>query len=566
MLLSKALWALLPLVCALAQDYPLGPLSFRQPVPQGKLTKQSWTSKMYPGSTRDYWVYVPAQYKPEGAAAVMVFQDGAGFVAEDGAWRVPTVFDNLIQRGEMPVTIGVFIDPGVLPARTPGGQPRVNRSHEYDSVTDWYARFLLEEILPEVGKSYNLTADANLRAIAGSSSGAICAFTVAWQRPDAFRRVFSAIGSYTNLRGGQIYPSLIRKTEPKPLRIFLQDGSNDLNTFAGDWFLSNQDMLSALRYAGYDVAHAWGSEAHNSRHGGSILPDVLRWLWREPERPIAKSKGGRGDRQYSVLLTDPDRGWEPVSAGHKFTEGPAVDKAGNVFFSDIPNHRILKIGVDGQVSVFKEDTGEANGLMFAPDGRLYACQDGRKRIVAYAPDGKEAVLAEDVNSNDIAVTRRGEVYFTDPLHRRVWLIDAQRNKRVVHEGIAFPNGVRLSPDDAFLIVADSASRWVRSFQVQPDGSLAGDEPFYRLETMDESSQTNADGMAFDSEGWLYVTSNIGIQVFDTQGRLAAILDKPQPGSLSNLVFAGPNRDLLYATAGDKVFRRPMRRKGPPSPQ
>lgn len=547
--------AVLPLVCALAQEYRLGPDSERQAgVPQGQVTRYTWTSKIYSGTTRDYWVYKPAQYRPGRPAAVMVFQDGGSFVAEDGAWRAPIVFDNLIHRGEMPVTIGVFVNPGVLAARA-------NRSPEYDAITDRYARFLLEEILPEVAKSYNLSADPNHRAIGGSSSGGICAFNAAWHRPDAFRRVLSFIGSYTNLRGGRIYPSLIRLTEPKPIRVFLQDGEKDLNIFAGNWFIANQDMVSALEYAGYDVTHVWGTEGHNSRHGASILPAALRWLWRGYPQPIEKPRGGGGERQWSVLLTDPEKDWELVSQGHKFTEGPAVDKDGNVFFTDIPNNRIHKIGLDGQVGVFKEDTGGANGLMFGPDGRLYACQNGRRRIVAYTMDGQETVIAEDVNSNDLAITARGEIYFTDPPHQRVWFVDAQRDKRVVHEGIQFPNGVRLSPDQAFLIVDDSASRGVWSFQVQPDGSLASADAFYRLEMPDEPSATGADGMAVDTDGWLYVTTRTGIQVFDPPGRISAIINQPQPGSLSNIVFGGSNRDTLYATAGDKVFKRPMKRRG-----
>ena len=563
MTFRKAVAAMvLPLVCGLAQEYRPGPDSERQAgVPQGKVTRYAWTSKIYPGTTRDYWVYAPAQYKPDKPAAVMVFQDGGGFAAEDGAWRVPIVFDNLIRRGEMPVTIGIFINPGVLAARVANEPARSNRSHEYDTITDWYARFLLEEILPEVAKSFNLSKDPNDRAVAGSSSGAICAFTAAWHRPDAFRRVLSFIGSYTNLRGGQIYASLIRKTEPKPIRVFLQDGEKDLNIAAGNWFIANQDIASALEYAGYDVTHVWGAEAHNSRHGASILPDALRWLWRGYPKPIEKPKGGSGERQWSVLLTDPEKDWELVSQGHKFTEGPAVDKDGNVFFTDIPNNLIHKIGLDGKAGVFKQDTGGANGLMFGPDGRLYACQDGRKRIVAYTMDGKETVIAEDVNSNDLAITARGEIYFTDPLHKRVWFIDAKGGKRVVHEGIQFPNGIRLSPGQGFLIVDDSASRWVWSFQVQPDGSLANGDSCYRLEAPDESPATGADGMAWDTDGFLYVTTKMGIQVFDPPGRVMAILNKPQPGSISNIVFGGPNRDTLYATAGVKVFKRPMKRKG-----
>jgi gluconolactonase len=554
--------ALLPVVCAMAQEYKLGPDSQRQTgVPQGKVTKYTWTSKVYPGTTRDYWVYVPAQYKPDTPAATMVFQDGASYVSEDGSWRVPVVFDNLIQRGEMPVTIAVLIDPGVLPSLSPNDPPRANRSLEYDTITDRYSRLVLDEILPEVAKSYNLSSDPDLRAIGGSSSGAICAFTVAWQRPDAFHRVLSFVGSYTNLRGGMIYPYLIRATEPKPIRVFLQDGSNDLNIFAGGWFLANQSMASALEYAGYDVTHVWGTEKHNSRHGGSILPEALRWLWRGYPAGIDKPKGGGGERQWSVLLPQPGTDWELVGEGYKFTEGPAVDKQGNVFFTDIPNSRIYKIGLDGKVSLFKEDTGGANGLMFGPDGRLYACQNKRKRIVAYTMDGAETVVAEDLPSNDLAITARGEIYVTDFGNKRIWFIDAQGDKHVAYEGIAAPNGIQLSPGQSFLTVDDYKGREVWSFQIQPDGSLTNGDAFYRLEIPDESSATDADGMTMDTAGWLYVTTKTGLQVFDPQGKLVAILNKPQPGPISNVVFGGPNRDTLYLTGGDKVFKRPMTRKG-----
>ncbi|MBZ5593982.1 MAG: SMP-30/gluconolactonase/LRE family protein [Acidobacteriia bacterium] len=558
-LFASALLVACPLHAA--EDYPPGPDSERHAdIPQGAVTKYTWTSQIFPGTVRDYWVYVPAQYKPDKAACVMIFQDGAGYVAEDGRWRVPIVFDNLIHKHEMPVTIGIFINPGVLPARSDAEQARYNRSFEYDALGDRYARFLLEEILPEVGKHYNLSTDPNDRAISGLSSGGICAFTAAWNRPDAFHRVLSFIGSYTNLRGGEIYPSLIRKTEPKPLRVFLQDGKNDLNLYAGNWYIANQDMASALEYAGYDSTFVVGTEGHNAKHGGAILPDALRWLWRDYPKPVAKSRGG-GERHFVTTVLDPDSDWQMVSHGHKFTEGPAVDRDGNVFFTDIPNNRIHKIDTSGKVTVFKEDSGGANGLMFGPDGRLYACQNGRKRIVAYAADGAESVIAEGVNSNDIALNQRGEIYFSDPEHKQVWFIDAQSKKRVVHEGIGFPNGLRFSPDQSLLLVDDSAGKWVWSFRVEPDGSLSNGQPFYRLETPDESSSSGADGMTVDTEGYIYVTTGVGLQICDQPGRVVGIINKPQPGPISNVVFAGPDLETLYVTAGDKVFRRHVRRRG-----
>ncbi len=269
---------------AATQDdqYVLGPDSQVQAgVPQGKVTQMpAWTnSKIYPGTTRDWWIYVPAQYKPETPANVFVFCDGGGFVKGDGQFRVPGVFDNLIAKGQMPVTIGIFINPGVFTNADAKDKARSNRSFEYDSLGELHARFLLEEILPEVAKSYKLTEDPAGRGICGNSSGGICAFTVAWERPDAFRKVISHIGSFTNIRGGHVYPALIRKTTKKPLKVFLQDGSNDLDNQFGNWPLANQDMAASLKFAGYEYKFVLGEGTHNGKHGAAMLPDTLRWLF-----------------------------------------------------------------------------------------------------------------------------------------------------------------------------------------------------------------------------------------------------------------------------------------------
>jgi enterochelin esterase family protein len=269
-----------------ADDYQLGPDSMvQQGVPQGKATKLSWTSDeksgIFPGTVRDYWVYVPKQYDGSQPACVMVFQDGGNYANLTGQFRVPTVFDNLIHRKEMPVTIGVFINPGNIPTATDGGKPRSNRSFEYDTVSDQYARFLLDEMLPAIGKEYKLTTEARGRAICGISSGGICAWTVAWHRPEAFSKVLSHVGSFTNIRGGYVYPSLIRKTERKPIRVFLQDGSGDLDNLHGSWPIANQDMAAALKFAKYDYRFEFGDGGHNGKHGGAILPESLKWLWRD---------------------------------------------------------------------------------------------------------------------------------------------------------------------------------------------------------------------------------------------------------------------------------------------
>jgi enterochelin esterase-like enzyme len=287
------LLALFTISSRAADDFIPTPYHDVQPgVPQGTVTKQAtWMSKIFTNTVRDWWIYVPAQYKADKPACVMVFQDGAGYVNLRNEWRVPTVFDNLIAKGEMPVTIAIFITPGDVP-RAPDAPPRKgsngrpagpsNRGFEYDSLGDRYARFLVEEILPEVSKSYNLTQDPEGRAICGASSGGICAFTVAWERPDQFRKVLSTIGSFVDLRGGHAYPYMIRKTERKPIRVFLQDSSGDLDNPYGNWPLANQMMASSLKYMKYDVQFDYvEGYGHNSKRGGSILPEALKWLWRD---------------------------------------------------------------------------------------------------------------------------------------------------------------------------------------------------------------------------------------------------------------------------------------------
>ena len=265
-------------------QYKLGPGSMvKDEVPKGKVTEHTWESQVFEGTKRRYSVYVPAQYDETKPAAVMVFQDGHAYVDPKGQFRATVVMDNLIHAGEMPVTIGIFIDPGhkgELPERR-GWSPRPsNRSFEYDTLSDQYARFLVEEILPEVGRTYNLTDNPDQRAICGISSGGICAWTVAWERPDVFRKVLSHVGSFVNIRGGNNCEAMIRKTEKKPIRVFLQDGSGDLDNTHGNWPLANQEMAASLKFKDYDYKFVFGEGAHNGIHGGAILPESLRWLWR----------------------------------------------------------------------------------------------------------------------------------------------------------------------------------------------------------------------------------------------------------------------------------------------
>ncbi len=530
--------------------------------PKGEVLKFVFNqSKIFPGTVRDYWVYVPRQYDPAKPACLYVNQDGIQYSA-------PSVFDELIHKREMPVTIGVFVMHGKVKSLSPQAIDRFNRSYEYDGLGDNYARFLIEELLPEVerkstadGRSIRFSHDGNDRCIGGSSSGAVCAFTAAWERPDSFRRVFSSIGTYVGLRGANDYPTLIRKFEPKPIRIFLQDGSNDLNIYGGDWWMANQEMERALRFAGFEVNHAWGTGGHDHRQAEQIFPEAMRWLWKDWPAAV---KAGPGSQQLREILI-PGEEWTLVADGYTFTEGPAASASGEVFFNDIPASKAYKIGLDGKVSLFLSDTGKANGQAFGPDGQLYAVATGTGQVLAYDVGGQPKVIAAGLRGNDLVVSHDGGLYVTEPSGdsrepSKVWYIRSGGEKRVVDTGLKFANGVTLSPDQSLLFVAESRSHWVYSYQIQPDGSLAHKQKYYHLHVPDSADDAGADGMRVDRDGRLYVATRIGIQVCDQAGRVNCIIPTPNR-RIANLCFGGPRFDILYAACGEAVFKRKVKVQG-----
>ena len=563
---SALLFLLLVVSAQTTNNYQPGPDSKPQPgVPKGEVIKLSFDkSKIFPDTIRDYWIYVPAQYKPDKPACVFVMQDGI-------RWEAPTVFDNLINKKEIPITIGVFISPGVVKAADGNvALDRFNRSFEYDGLGDNYARFLLEELLPDVetkktadGRAIHLSHDGNDRLIAGASSGAIAAFTAAWEKPDAFSRVFSSIGTFVDLRGGMRYPSLIRKYEPRPIRIFLQDGSNDLNIYGGDWWMANQTMERALNFAGYEVEHAWGDGAHDGKQATAIFPDALRWLWKDWPNPV---HGGQTKNQSLNDILIPNEGWQLVSEGYKFTEGPAVNSHGEVFFTDVTSNQIHKIGLDNKTSLFASDTKRGNGQAFGPDGRLYVVESGDQKVVAYDRDGKVSAIADGFVGNDIVVANNGNIYVTNPpadnenAPSKIWLIKPNGQKSIVDTGLKYSNGVTLSPDQTLLYVDDYRSHWIYSYEIRPDGSLQSKQKFFWLQVPDTSDQSNADGLRVDTDGRVYVATAMGVQVCDQAGRVQCIIPTPNR-RLSNLTFGGDHFDTIYATCGDRVYRRKMKVKG-----
>ncbi|MFT3935776.1 MAG: SMP-30/gluconolactonase/LRE family protein [Chitinophagaceae bacterium] len=549
-----------------AVKYPIDSASVEHAgVPKGELLKFTFDrSNIFPGTTRDCWVYIPAQYKPEQPACVYVNQDGI-------QWKAPTVFDNLIFNKEIPITIGVFVTPGkVVAANATSAQDRFNRSFEYDGLGNAYARFILTEILPEVeklktgdGRAIHLSKKGNDRAIGGSSSGAVCAFTAAWEMPGEFSRVFSAIGTYVGLRGADRYPTLIRKYEPKPIRIFLQDGANDLNIYGGDWFKANEMMERALVFSGYEVNHVWGEEGHNGNQGTALFPQAMRWLWKDWPSPITNT-GTKNQLLSDILI--PGAGWELVGEGYAFTEGLAVNAKGEVFFQDVTKAKTYKVGLDGKPVALSLDSKKASGTGFATDGKRYTVSGSSQLVLRYDEKDKEALVADSIAGNDITVAGNGNMYITSPdgsvKPSKIYLVKPNGEKQVVDEGLKFANGITMSPDQQQVYITESASHWVWIYKVQPDGTLTNKQRYGWLHVADTDENAWSDGLRCDTAGRIFVASKIGLQIMDQLGRVNAILPMPPSNNQSsNLCFGGADFNILYVTCGDKVFRRRMKTRG-----
>ncbi|HZU28345.1 MAG TPA: alpha/beta hydrolase-fold protein [Bryobacteraceae bacterium] len=280
-------------------------------VPRGEIRGPfTLPSQAYPGTQHTYWVYVPAQYDPATPASLMIFNDGQAFMAPEGDVRAPVVLDNLIYRREIPVMIGVFINPGRRPDQPEPtlknwGDKDTNRPTEYNTLDDKYARVIVDELMPVLNKEFNISRDPERHGIGGSSSGAIAAFTVAWERPRDFRKVLSNVGSFTNIRGGDAYPDIIRRSEKKPIRVFLVDGRNDNRSLYADgtydqrrdWFYQNVRMQQALTEKGYDVNYCWGIQLHGQKMLATVFPEMMRWLWRD--QPVSTDVHDAVERSFN---------------------------------------------------------------------------------------------------------------------------------------------------------------------------------------------------------------------------------------------------------------------------
>lgn len=511
----------------------------------------SFRSKIYPGTDRNYWIYVPKQYDKVKPACLMVVQDGLGCAK---GWRLPEVLDSLITIKEVPVMIGIFIDHGTVNASEKAAYPRYNRSFEYDALGDRYSQFLTDEILPEVSKSYNISPNPNDRSIAGASSGAICAFNVAWERPDAFRRVFSSIGTYVGLRGAEEFSTLVRKSEPKPLRVFLQDGRSDLNIYAGDWWTANQGMLSALSWAGYEVNHSWGEGGHDSKHTSLIIADALKWLWKDYPQAITRHKGN-----HKINPTIEGEDWKPVNLPGLVPRKLAVDKSGSLYFSE--GKAVYKLDEAGKATPFIKLNGIVGGITFGPGERLYVVDLTHRKIVETV-GGKVKSLIKNVDANYLTASSKG-LYFSLFYKYQIGYLNFSKNKTsyvTLPRAPAKATGLSLSAEQTFLNVGLDNHVFGYSFAIQDTGTLAFGQDYIHYHIPYGERRADSQGMTVDSDNLLYTSTNSGIQISDQLGRVNFILKKPTP-SLADIKLAGADFKTLYALSGGKLYSRKLSAKG-----
>jgi gluconolactonase len=559
-----------PVVPPASDLYTPGPDSKPQPnVPKGQRFNFTLNdSKVFPQTTRAISVYVPAEYDPKKPACLYVGLDGLNFEAT-------TVFDNLIAQHAMPVTIAIGIGPGEVPSASAPEDPRYDRSFEFDTRSARLARFILEEVIPAIesrkmpdGQSISISRDPNDHAIGGGSTGGIGSFTVAWERPDAFRRVFMSIGTFVGMRGGERYYVQVRKTEPKPIRIFMQDGANDEwpgGPEMGDWFMSNVTMNRALEFAGYDVKHVWGSGTHGGAQATALFPDAMRWLWRDYPTPI-QAKAPGNPRLKDI---EPDgETWQLAgnACGGAFTL--ATNPKGDVFFDRAgarePEMLPTNATADSCGAV-TEETGPA--LAFGHDGELYKALPTGGIGVSTPGSAGGNVVGKPLVVRSFTVRNNGDIYATtqtDALWGELWLIRANGQTVKLDDKIKGPTGVAFSPDGLWLFVAQSTSHQGLSFRVLKDGKVDSCEPLFEFYVPDTADDSGAAGVAMDRNGWAYAATRMGIQVFDRNGRVTVILPLPGNEAATGVSFGGPDFSTLYvAAAGGKIYKRRLKVAGFP---
>ncbi|RJL02880.1 alpha/beta hydrolase-fold protein [Paracoccus siganidrum] len=533
--------------------------------------------KYYPGTPHNYVVYTPAGYDNSKPLPVMIFLDGVRTFL-DPKLETNVILDNLIAANEIPPLVAVFVDPGVHPTRSSDGQNRYERHFEYDSISDRYSGFLLDELLLAVSKRYPLSENPNDRAIAGSSTGAVGAFSAAWNRSDQFRRVMSFNGTYISMKGAHTLANIVRKTEPRPIRVFMQAGKADHITdlqpfgtrYAGSWPTANQAMHEALQFAGYDVKFEYGVAGHESTHGRAVMPDALRWLWRDYPEPIKVislpfyyGQPGSEDRGHVFSVINGDETWEQVGTDYGTISSIASDMDGNVHFND-DSGNIWRLSVeDDSITMLADEQGKNLSMAIGANGRLYVAQPEKKLIVSYgATVADREIVADNVSASAVTSNKQGDIYAVESAQGVILRIDTRGKISTAYDGTDLhePSSISMSPDQEFMIVGDAKSKFAWSFHVMADGGLVDGEPYYRLEMPEVGLYSENRSVTVNDLGQPFFATPLGIQGFEAAGRQGPILNSPIYGTVSAVSFAGGSKDWLYAAVDGKLFRRSVKSK------
>lgn len=510
------------------------------------------TSAIFPGTVRDVTVFIPAQYDGSKPACVYVKTDGYNP-------KEKAMMETMIATREMPVTIGVFVRPGTLPAPMKGTVDRRNRCFEYDGVGDNKVRFLVDELLPFVAKEFDLklSTDGNDRCISGGSSGGISAFNTAWERPEAFSRVYCASGSFVAFRGGHEFPTLVRKFEAKPIRAYLTTGMRDMENCAGDWFLIDQEMDKALKFSGYDYQFRIIDGGHVAGYMENYQ-EAMAYLWKGwPERVKA---GNSAPRAQDILL--PDEGWQLLAEGFKSTRGPACNANGEVFFADTSNNKIHRIDLDGSVKEFVADSGQAHCVTVGADGKVYSISEKSGKLMSYDPTGAGSTVLEGMRGHSILATPGGGLYVTSNGDKpnepgTVWYIKDGK-KTQVDKGLKFATGMAYRPDQWLLSVADGHSKWVYSYQLNEDGTLKNKERFFHLHVADWEDDAGAECVCYSLEGRQFIATKSGVQISADDGPTQVILPVPDRSRVIGVCLGGRDKDTLFAFCGNKIWKRKVK--------
>ncbi|MGB8167979.1 MAG: RICIN domain-containing protein [Chthoniobacteraceae bacterium] len=507
-------------------------------------------SKIFPGTTHEVTVFIPAQYDAKTPACVYVKTDGFNP-------REKTLLETAIATKEMPVTVGVFVRPGEVPAPMKGTIGRRNRDFEYDGVSDNNVRFLTEELLPYIAKEFtlNLSTDGNDRCMVGGSSGGIAAFTAAWHRPEAFSRVYAASGSWVAFRGGHEFPTMVRKFEAKPIRAYLTTATHDMENCAGDWFLLDQEMDKALKFSGYDYQFRIIDGRHVAGYGEN-WQEAMAYLWKGwPDRVKA---GPSAPRAQEIIV--PGEDWQLVAEGFKSTRGPACNAGGEVFFADTTNSKIHRIGLDGKITEFVADSGAAHCVTVGADGSLFTISEKSGKLMRYDTTGTASVVLEGLTGHSILARPDGGLYVTDNDDKKpnnggsVWFIkDGQ--KKQVEAGLKFATGMAYRPDQWLLSVAEGHSKWACSYQVNEDGSLTNKERFFHLHVADWDDDAGPESLCYSLEGRQFVATKTGVQISADDGPTQVILPVPDRSRVTGVCLGGAEKDTLFAFCGNKIWKR-----------